>query len=189
MADVNQLIQDFYRVSREREFARDFNFRILQINTGNAVNQAGQPIIFNDDDLVYVKSATLPERAITNVPVPFMGLNFNLPGNATYPGSEGYSLTFYADAQSNIRQKFEEWSIFTFNDQNSTGQYLTPTPQSYITLVQLDNQMNRIPGGEYKLIGVSPRSVGAISYNIAAGTGETVEFTTTLAYHYFQRQL
>lgn len=189
MADVNQLIQDFYRVSREREFARDFNFRVLQINTGNAVNQAGQPIIFNDDDLVYVKTATLPERAITNVPVPFMGLNFNLPGNATYPGSEGYSLTFYADAQSNIRQKFEEWSIFTFNDQNSTGQYLTPTPQSYITLVQLDNQMNRIPGGEYTLIGVSPRSVGALSYNIAAGTGETVEFTATLAYHYFRRSL
>lgn len=185
MADVNQLIQDFYRVAREREFTRDFNFRVLQINTGAAVNAAGQPIVFDESDLVYVKTATLPERAITNVPVPYMGLNFNVPGNATYPGSESYSLTFYADAKSQLRQKFEDWSRYTFDDANSTGDYLTPKQSSYITLVQLDNKMLRV--AEYTLVGVSPRSVGALSYNIAAGTGETVEFTATLAYHYFTR--
>jgi hypothetical protein len=185
MADVNQLIQDFYRVAREREFARDFNFRVLQINTGSAVNQAGQPIVFEDSDLVYVKTATLPERAITNVPVPFMGLNFNVPGNATYPQSEAYTLTFYADAKSQIRQKFEDWSRYTFDDANSTGDYLTPRQSSYITLVQLDNKM--LKTAEYTLVGVSPRSVGPLSYNIAGGTGETVEFTATMSYHYFTR--
>ena len=188
MADVNQLIQNFYRVARDREFARDFNFRVLSISTPGVVNSAGQPLRFDEeDDLVYVKAATLPERAITNVPVPYMGLNFNLPGNAIYPGSEGYTLTFYADARSSIRQKFEDWSRYVFDDANSTGFYFTPGPTSVIDLVQLDNQMNRI--AQYSLIGVSPRSVGAINYNIAEGTGQTVEFQATVSYHYFTRSV
>jgi hypothetical protein len=188
MADVNQLIQNFYRVARDREFARDFNFRVLSISTPGVVNSAGQPLRFDEeDDLVYVKAATLPERAITNVPVPYMGLNFNLPGNAIYPGSEGYTLTFYADARSSIRQKFEDWSRYVFDDANSTGFYFTPGPTSVIDLVQLDNQMNRI--AQYSLIGVSPRSVGAINYNIAEGTGQTVEFQATVSYLYFTRSV
>jgi len=186
MADVNQLIQDFYRVAQNRNFARDYNFRVLSITTPGVTNAAGQPLTFNEsDDLVYVKTAILPERAISNVPVPYMGLNFNLPGNATYPGSEGYNLTFYADANSTIRQKFEDWSRYVFDDANSTGFYFTPGPTSVIDLVQLDNQMNKV--AQYSLIGVSPRSVGAINYNIAGGTGETVEFQATVSYHYFTR--
>jgi len=98
MADVNQLIQDFYRVAQNREFARDYSFRVLSINTGGASS-----VEFDQDDLVYIKTASLPERSISNVTVPYMGLNFNVPGNATYPGSDAYSLTFYADAQSKIR--------------------------------------------------------------------------------------
>jgi hypothetical protein len=185
MADTNQLINQFYSTAAARDFARDFNFRVLSITTGGATNAAGQTIQFGDTDLVYVKTATLPERAITNVAVPYMGLNFNLPGNATYPGSEGYSMTFYADAQSQIRQKFEDWSRYTFDDANSTGDYLTPKQTSVINLLQLDNKLNRV--AEYSLIGVSPRSVGALSYNIAGGTGQTIDFTATMAYHYFTR--
>jgi len=185
MADTNQLIQNFYSTAAARDFARDFNFRVLSISTGGAVNAAGQTIEFGDSDLVYVKTATLPERAITNVPVPYMGLNFNLPGNATYPGSDAYSLTFYADAQSQIRQKFEDWSRYTFDDANSTGDYLTPKQTSVINLIQLDNKQNQI--AQYSLVGVSPRSVGALSYSIAAGTGQAIEFTATVAYHYFTR--
>jgi hypothetical protein len=185
MADTNQLINQFYSTAAARDFARDFNFRVLSITTGGATNAAGQTIQFGDTDLVYVKTATLPERAITNVAVPYMGLNFNLPGNATYPGSEGYSMTFYADAQSQIRQKFEDWTRYTFDDANSTGDYLTPKQTSVINLLQLDNKLNRV--AEYSLIGVSPRSVGALSYNIAGGTGQTIDFTATMAYHYFTR--
>lgn len=185
MADTNQLISTFYSEAANRDFARDFNFRVLSIATGGATDAAGQTISFGDTDLVYVKTASLPERAITNVPVPYMGLNFNLPGNATYPGSEAYSMTFYADAQSQIRQKFEDWSRYTFDDANSTGDYLTPKQTSVITLAQLDNKLQRV--ATYNLIGVSPRSVGALTYNIATGTGQTIEFTATMAYHYFTR--
>lgn len=181
----NQRIQDFYTQAANREFARDFNFRVISITTGGAIDAAGETISFDESDLVYVKTATLPERAITNVQVPYMGLNFNLPGNAVYPGSEGYSLTFYADANSQIRQKFEDWSRYTFDDANSTGDYLTPKTSSVINLIQLNNKMESVAA--YSLIGVSPRSVGALTYSIAAGTGQTIEFTATMAYHYFTR--
>ena len=185
MADTNQTIQDFYRVATTREFARDFNFRVLSINTGGATNAGGQVISFTEDDLVYVKTASLPAREITNVPVPYMGLNFNLPGNAVYPDATGYTLTFFADANSQLRQKFEDWSRYTFNDQNSTGDYLTPKPTATISLVQLNNQLESV--AQYTLVGVSPRSVGALAYNISTGTGQAIEFTVTLAYHYFTR--
>jgi hypothetical protein len=179
MADVNQLISDFYRVAQERDFARDYQFRVLSINTGDS------GVTFNENDLVYVRTATLPERAIQNKQVPFMGLNFNVPGNAIYPNSEAYALEFYADAKSQIRQKFEDWSRDTFNDANSTGNYFMPKQNSTIDLVQLDSQMNKV--AQYKLVGVSVRNVGALQYNIAEGSGETVKFTATVSYHYWSR--
>ena len=185
MADTNQTISTFYTEAAARDFARDFSFRVLSITTGGATNAINQTITFDENDLVYVKTATLPERAITNVAVPYMGLNFNLPGNAVYPGSEAYAMTFYADAQSQIRQKFEDWSRYTFEDANSTGDYHTPKTSAIITLAQLDNKLTRI--ATYTLVGVSPRSVGALNYNIAGGTGQTIDFTATMAYHYFTR--
>jgi len=180
MADVNQLITDFYRIAASREFARDFNFRVLSINTGGA-----STVTFDQDDLVYVKTATLPARSIKNVEVPYMGLNFNLPGAAQYPGSDAYDLTFYADAQSQIRQKFEQWSTDIFNDATSTGNYFSPKQTAIIDLVQLDNQLNSV--AQYQLVGVSVRNVGPLTYNIATGTGETIEFTATVSYHYWRK--
>ena len=52
--------------------------------------------------------------------------------------------------------------------------------------MQLDNQLNRVQ--QYQLVGVSPRQVGALTYNIATGTGDTIEFTATLAFHYYKLQ-
>lgn len=180
MADVNQLITDFYRVATSREFARDFNFRVLSINTGGA-----STVTFDDNDLVYVKTASLPGREITNIPIPYMGLNFNIPGNAVYPESNAYNLTFYADSKSQIRQKFEQWSTDIFDDSNSTGNYFSPKQTAIIDLLQLDNQMNKV--AQYQLVGVSVRSVGPLTYNIATGTGETIEFTATVSYHYWRK--
>ena len=179
-SDIAQYIQDFYRVSAERDFARDFNFRLLSINPGPA-----STVTFDSDDLVYIKTATIPERNITNIAVPYMGLQFNVPGNATYPNSESYQLTFYCDENSTIRQKFEQWSRDVFNDASSTGNYFSPTQNATLNLVQLDNQQNVV--AQYQLVGVSVRNVGPLQYNMADGNGATVEFTVTLSYHYWTR--
>ena len=181
MSDVKQLISDFYRVAATRDFARDINFRLLSINTGGASS-----VTFNEDDLVYVKAATLPGRAITNIQVPYMGLKFNIPGTASYPGAEGYELKFYCDAKSQLRQKFETWSRDIFNDANSSGNYFTPRQTSTLDMVQLDFQNNRI--AQYQLVGVAINDVGALTYNIADGTGATVEFTAKITYHYWTKK-
>ena len=96
MADVKQTITDFYRVAQERDFSRDFQFRVLSIQAGD-----GSDIAITEDDLVYARGGSIPARSITNQAVPYMGLNFNVPGAATYSGS--YSLTFMADQQSELK--------------------------------------------------------------------------------------
>ena len=114
-----------------------------------------------------------------------MGLQFNLPGNATYPGSEGYSLQFYCDQQSQIRQKFEDMSRDIFDDATSTGNYFAPRQSATINLVQLDTQLDEV--AQYQLVGASVRNVGALDYTISSGSGQIVTFTATMAYHYFKR--
>jgi len=181
MSQTAQTIQGFYTQATNYNFSRNFNFRILEITSDGG----GAYTMSDGGLLVYAKTASLPAREITNVAVPYMGMNFNLPGTATYPDGTGYSITFYADQASSIRQLFEDWSRWVFDDQSSTGQYNTPSRNATITLAQLDNQNNVV--ATYVLYGVTPRNVGPISYTMAAGDGAVVEFTATLAYHYFVR--
>jgi hypothetical protein len=175
---TNQTIRKFYDRAITRDFSRDFLFRVA------ALDMHG--IHLGEEELLYVKTANLPGRAITNVPTPYMGLNFNVPGNTTYPGSDNYSLTFYLDKESSLRQQFETASRNLFDDRSSTGVYGTPSPDDSITLWQLDKELN--PISQYNLIGASIRNINDVSYNIAAGTGQTVELTVTIAYHFYTEQ-
>jgi hypothetical protein len=177
MADTTQTIRSFYDVASQREFSRDFLFRVMNITfNGGAV--------FDERDLVYLRAAKLPGRNITNVATKYMGLAFNIPGGVTYPGSDAYALEFYCDANSNIRQKLETESRRTFDDTTSSGDYNIATAASIMTLVQLDKGLNAID--QYNLVGVSIRDVGELEYKIAEGTGEYVTFTSTIAYHFFE---
>jgi hypothetical protein len=175
---VNQTIQSFYRTAADRDFSRDFLFRVQSMNLAGAGSMP-------ETELVYAKAANLPGRNITNVAVPYMGLNFNVPGNATYPGSEGYSITFYLDSASAIRTYFETASRGLFDDSTSIGGYGTPDDDYFITLVQLDKSLEPIENGTFKLIGASIRNINDVQYSIAAGSGQTVEVTATIAYHYY----
>ena len=67
---MSQTIQDFLRVSQQRDFARDYMLRVTAI--GNDT--------FNEEDFVYITTATLPDRTVQNQAVPYMGLDFNVPG-------------------------------------------------------------------------------------------------------------
>tara|TARA_S200002703_G_scaffold3077_2_gene4552 strand:+ start:722 stop:1261 length:540 start_codon:yes stop_codon:yes gene_type:complete len=176
---VNQNIQNFYRTAADKDFSRDFLFRVTQMQL------QGVPAL-EEGDLIYVKTASLPGRNITNVAVPYMGLNLNVPGTATYPGSEAYSLSLYLDADSNLRNYFETASRSLFDDQTSTGEYGTPDDDFFIQLAQLDKDLE--PIAEYKLIGASLRAVNNIAYNIAGGTGATVAIDATVSYHFYTKE-
>lgn len=175
---VNQNIQQFYRQAATRDFARDFLFRVSNITI------AGVPPL-RDTDLVYVKAAKLPGRTITNVTAPYMGLKFNIPGSVVYDNSEGFTLDFFLDAASSLRTYFEAASRNLFDDLTSTGGYSTPGLDSYIILEQLDKQLEKIPGGTYKLQGASIRKINAVDYKISEGTGATVPISVTFSYHYY----
>ena len=177
MAKLEQSISDFFRVAQERDFSRDFQFRILSINPGgsSAVN-------FSEDDLLYCKGGQIPTRNIVSHEVPYMGLQFRLPGAAQYSGQ--FNSAFYCDVNSRVRQLMEEWSFQTFDDSTSMGDYFMPRESSYVELAQLDSQFEVT--AIYKLIGCFPTEVGDIQYDIS-GTGNAVEFNVNLSYHFWRR--
>ena len=176
---VSQNIQNFYRTAADKDFSRDFLFRVTQMQL------QGVPAL-SESDLVYVKTAQLPGRNVGNVPVPYMGLNMNVPGAVTYPGSEAYNLDFYLDGESSLRNYFEQASRSLFDDQTSTGEYGTPDDDFFIQLAQLDKDLEPIT--EYKLVGASLRNVNNIGYDIASGTGATVSVTATISYHFYTKE-
>ena len=116
-------IQNFFAAAADKQFSRDFLFRIGEITLGSTnVDLQGQ------DDLIYARTASLPGRTIDNKEVNYMGLTFNVPGRATYNNSAAYSVEFYADANNQIRDKLERASRAVFDDQTSEGQYGMPGP-------------------------------------------------------------
>ena len=177
---VNQNIQNFYRVAATKDFSRDFLFRVLDFKLD------GMPAL-SEDQLVYAKTAKLPGRNISNIAVPYMGLNLNAAGTVSYPGSEAYSITFFLDQNSELRNFFEEASRQLFNDTTSTGAYGTPDDNSYIILGQVDKQLNVI--SEYKLVGVQLKAINDIDYNMSGGTGATVDISVTLSFHFYEKTL
>ena len=179
MADVKQTIQDFYTQAQVKDFARNNLFRVLNIDFGD-----GSDVTIGEEDLVYVTTATLPGKTIQEVTVPYMGLDFHVPGTVKYNQSAGYSLTFRADESYNLYQKFQDVINDTFDDSNSTGNYFTPKASSVIDLVQLDKELNRV--SQYQLVGVSIRSIGDVSYDVT-DVGQVQTFTVTVAYHYYRK--
>jgi len=170
---MSQTIQDFYRVAQQRDFARDYMLRVTSLGNN----------ILNEDDFVYITTATLPSRDITNQTATYMGLDFNFPGTVKYPGSATWSVEFRADKASLIRQKLEAWQRGqVFNDLTSTGDLSVRGPEALITLVQVDDKLTEI--NKYNLYGAYIQKLGEVKYDIT-GTGKPLTFTATLAYHYW----
>lgn len=182
-------ITEFMNQASQKHFARDFLFRIKQINiTGLSLN--------GETDLVYARSATLPGRNIENKTVNYSGQQFNIPGKSTYPGSEAWSVEFYVDQSLDIRTKLEAASRVLFDNENTSGNLCMPGNESIITLDVLQMPCQRgsnvTTGGKMEtiktieLIGASLRDIGEISYAIADGTGEVLTFSSTFSYHFYR---
>jgi hypothetical protein len=178
--EIYQSIQDFYRVARTRDFSRDFQFRVLNIQTATSLVN---PII-GPDELVYLKTGTFPGRDIVSNPTPYMGLQFNIPGAVTYPNSDNWQVEFYCDLNCRIRAAFESQTQSIFNDHDSKGTYRTPTKEQTIDLVLLNTQMETVR--RCQLVGAWPKSVGELKYTVAEGKGQPISFPVTFAYQYWR---
>jgi len=173
---MSQTISDFYRVAQQRDFARDYMLRVVSL--GNDT--------LNEDDFVYITTATLPSRSITNQTATYMGLPFNFPGTVTYPGSNAWAVQFRNDKGGLIRKKLEDWQINQiFDDSSSTGNLSVRGTESIIQLNQVDDKLNIV--NTYKLYGAYIQNLGTVDYNVA-GTGAPLNFTATLAYHYWRHE-
>jgi hypothetical protein len=182
------VITDFMNQASQKQFARDFLFRIKQISiTGLSLN--------GETDLIYARSASLPGRNIENKQVNFSGQTFNIPGKSTYPGAEGWSVEFYVDQSLDIRTKLENASRTLFDNNTTTGNLCMPGYESIITLdvlqIPCQRGTNVTSGGSLEtiktieLVGASLRDIGEIEYQIADGTGEVRNFSATFSYHFY----
>lgn len=168
-----QNITKFYNEVYKQDFARLFQFRL----------QSFPGLDEKDEHLIYVETLGLPGRAINNIPVPFMGLQFNVPGTAAYPGSDAWSVTFRCDSEYVIRQLFEDATAKTFNDATSRGNYKIPAPEGAMILNLLDHDFQ--PKRQYVFYGTYVVSLGDVSYDIGDG-GNIVKIPVTLAYQYWR---
>ena len=171
-------IQNFFTRAASRQFSRDFLFRVKQIDLVGGVSFNGE------EDLVYARTAALPGRNIENKTVNYFGQDFQVPGRATYPGADGYTLNFYHDEDCDLRTKLEAASRAVFNNETSLGQYGMPGNESVINLVQIDKELNDVRNIE--LVGASIRDISPVEYDIAGGTGEVLNFDVTFAYHFYR---
>ena len=176
----DQTIQKFFTAAAQREFARDFLFRVTEITLREGA------FSFGSDELIYAKTAKLPTRKIDNKPVPYMGLDFNVPGRATYGESGGYNIEFYCDAEAELHRRLLAETREVFDDSTSTGDYNIAGPGSVITLHQLRKDLS--PIRTYTLVGASIRDCGEMSGAISSGSGDVVSFTAQFAYHYFREE-
>jgi hypothetical protein len=162
-------IQEFYAAAQEKEFARNFQFSVRTLGP------------FTEKDLLYVTTANLPGKAITNQAVPYFGLQFNVPGTVTYPGSDAWAVTFRCDEGQNIRQKMDNYIKEIFDDETSTGRYGVPVEQATFDLLGKDLQ----PLRRFVFSGLYPTTIGEISYNVTDG-GTVLEVPLTFAYQYYR---
>jgi hypothetical protein len=168
-------IGNFYQVARERDFARKFQFRVTQLG---ALNSG-----FSPSDLIYAETAALPGRQINNIQVPYMGINFNVPGVASYPGSAGYKITFRCDKDYHLRSKIEQNLFRTFDEAMSGGEYSVPGLNSVVSLTLTNKKNEGIR--TYTLYGAYIQGIDDEMFDIK-DTGNVVSLNCTIAYQWWE---
>lgn len=176
MSDIleQQGIQQFYDAAIKGGFARNYQFRVLRLGRW----------VTTPDNLLYITTASMPGRSITPIPVPFMGLAFQVPGAATYNSNGAWAVTFRCDENLKVRNILESWSFGTFNDVSSKGSNVpSKAPEHTITLVSLDNLGT--PVKQISLYGAWLVNTGDLTYDIT-GNGQVVNINATIAYQYWR---
>lgn len=174
-------ISDFYEKAITKDFSRKHQLRVISIGG-----------IVGPEHNVYITTANLPGYEINNVPTPFMGMEFNVPGTGKFPGSSNWQVTFRCDLNFDIRSKFDAWQrqIFTaIEDPNiesmpgSTGYYHIPDQSHNILLGLHDRDGNFYR--KYNLVGCYPQSVAPMQYD-QTDAGTLATFDVVLAYQYWE---
>lgn len=167
-------IKKALQVFAQHDFSRSFQLRLLDMN--NVPDYVRRELI-DQEGRVYITSAVIPGRTITNIDVPYQGFNFKLPGQVSYD-TNPWTLTFRTAGDFLGRNALERWSFETANDETSCGKFNLPCENTTIDIAVMSPKCEIIR--VYRLHGVYPQNVSEIQYN-----QESVEGTTfTAAFHY-----
>jgi len=177
-------IQNFYGSAVQNDFARLFQFRVLALQmNSNRINFG-----YQNGPNVYIETANLPGRTINNIPVPFMGMSFNVPGTTSFPGSNNYPVVFRCDQSYAIRSDLEKLLVHTFHIGNTAGQYNTPGQDNILTMQLFGKNVGDQTGPQavrtYTLHGVYLVSLADTQHDVK-DTGTISTITATLAYQYW----
>ena len=174
-------IRDFYEQALAKDFSRKYQMRVIGI--GGRVGP---------EDNVFITTADLPGYEVANIATPFMGMSFNIPGSAKFPGSNAWQVKFRCDLNFDIRYIFEEWQRQIFNavpDLNitdiasSTGYYHMPDVSQTIKLGLHDR--DGVFYRKYSLVGCYPTVIGAMHYD-QTNQGDIQELDVTMAYQWWE---
>jgi hypothetical protein len=175
----NQTLSDFYTEVQNRGLARDFQLKVTQfiVNGIDALNSG------NNNDLVLIKTATLPGKTVNAIVTTFMGLDFQIPGNVTFENNKAWNVKFYCAQDYTLRALFETSTLNTFDQTTSLGN-MEPRDlaQNVIQLSLLDDNLNEIR--VYKLLGAFITKIEEEDYDMT-GTGAPAEVSATIAYQYW----
>lgn len=176
-----QGIQNFYNSIQKKGILKNFQFRVVQIG--------GSMLL--DDELVLMKSATLPGKEIINNEIPFMGVKFNVPGAAFYPGSSNWNVSFWETQDFTIRNELENLITDTFDDraegdigEGGIGNMSIPGIDRTIEIDLLGDNMEVIR--TYFLIGCYVRKIDDTSFDLG-GSGDPIELKASIAYQYWSK--
>lgn len=172
-------LRDFYNTVKDNGLRTNHEF---QIEFG------GLPVRAADMDkfVVYAQSAGLPGRTIEAQPTPYYGFNFQVPTNTTY--EQTWELVVRLDKNVEIRTIFEEWFDYIASLKNSTGGKKGLIPSGSYALVHLlspefFNNNSAAISKSYRLEGVFPSSLGALTLDHSDNSIST--FTMTLMFQYW----
>lgn len=178
---MSQGIQNFYDAIQRKGLHRDFQFRIAQIGD----------VILDDSELILLKTSNLPGKEVANHEVPYMGVKFNLPGCAFYPGSSDWGVEFWMSQDFSLRDKFERAIDSIFDDKREgsmgvggAGNMGMPGVDKVIELDLIGDDLSVLR--TYFLIGCYVKKIEETPYSLG-GTGEPTTIKASLAYQYWAK--
>jgi hypothetical protein len=128
-----------------------------------------------------VKTATLPSVEVGKITLSRCGMDFNVPGDAKFGD---LSVTFWADADMQVRKYFHDWHI---NFTNNYFKHISGLPNlakaGTVFVEQLDSNYNITYA--CKFINCWPSQIGDIALSHDTENSRS-EFQVQFAYSYFE---
>lgn len=146
---------------------------LFQVNIGFPAGVAGESA---RQVQVMCKGAQIPEDTVNAVDVFYMGRAIKVAGNRTF---NDITLTFYADAEFNLRGAFERWMALMNTHITNVGLTNHNLYKGDIIVTALDRAGKA--GASYKIQGAFPTNISALDLDFST-TDSVGEFSITFAY-------